>query len=201
LWSRWVSGLAAIDGCRGGGRLPAAALRGSRSATSSVSRPCRLLLELRRDPWPARIRDFRHGRVCATPHAPTIGDRWEASSRCSGSIPCSVREARGRIQKSSEMLPRFGSSADFFGLFTRIASISRDFRLPFVMSRDMSHRSRLFGWLPHPNFPIWTSSGYARAFMLVSPRQTLPTSSASTAGQFGADSTSSNEPRLNAPGT
>jgi hypothetical protein len=106
-----------------------------------------------------------------------------------------------RDRMSSEMLPRFGSSADFFGLFTRIASISRDFRLPFVMSRDMSHRSRLFGWLPHPNFPIWTSSGYARAFVLVSARQTLPTSSASTAGQFGADSTSSNEPRLNAPGT
>jgi DNA-binding MarR family transcriptional regulator len=32
------------------------------------------------------------------------------------------------------------------------------------MSRDMSHRSRLFGWLPHPNFRIGTFSGYAGAF-------------------------------------
>jgi class 3 adenylate cyclase len=38
------------------------------------------------------------------------------------------------------------------------------------------------------------------AEILVSARQTLPTSSASTEGQFDGDSTSSNEPRLNAPG-
>jgi hypothetical protein len=69
------------------------------------------------------------------------------------------------------------------------------------MSRDMSHRSRLFWWLPHPNFPIGTLSGYAGAFILVSARQTLPMSSASTAGQFDGDSTSSNEPTPNAPGT
>jgi len=69
-------------------------------------------------------------------------------------------------------------------------------------SRDGPDRDRTCDlWLPHPNFPIGTLSGYAGAFILVSARQTLPMSSASTAGQFDGDSTSSNEPTPNAPGT
>jgi hypothetical protein len=133
------------------------------------------------------------GRIVGWRPSERVRDDGQAQAR-----PAALTPPTRNVLRNA---PRFGPSADFFGLFTGIASISRDFRLPCVLSRDMSHRSRFFGWLPNPNFPIWTSSGYARAFMLVSARQTLPTSSASTAGQFGADSTSSNEPRLNAPGT
>ncbi len=43
-----------------------------------------------------RRSDFRYGRVCAAPYAPTIGDRWEASSRCSGSIRAVRHRRTGR---------------------------------------------------------------------------------------------------------